>query len=403
MKTDEKKKHRRARGSGSVYERRGVLWIAYRTADGMRHTESTGSTKKGVAEDLLRKRVGGREHNLPVIKYAERLTFDQAAQTMIDDFTANGKASIDVVQRRITKHLTPVFTGRRMAGITTSDVIAFVAKRQKDAIVVRKARVITVDGVKQEVAAVTKPVSNGEINRELQILKRIFNLAIDSGKIASRPKIKMLREAPARSGFFEWEQYESVLAHLPVEIQPVITMAYITGWRIHDEILPLTWRQVDFEAGTGNGEIRLDPGTTKNREGRVFPMTRDLRTMLKAQHVEHETLKKAGHICPSVFFRMKAEVRGGKKKPVPIVAFDKAWKIACRAAGCPGKIPHDCRRTAIRNFVRSGISEHVAMKLSGHKTRSVFDRYDIVSGDDLRQAAQRLDAVAVGRSLSQAL
>ena len=85
-----------------------------------------------------------------------------------------------------------------------------------------------------------------------------------------------------------------------------------------------------------------------------------------------------------------------EKKPRPIVSFGKAWKVACRAAGCRGKIPHDMRRTAIRNFVRSGTSENVAMKSSGHKTRSVFDRYDIVSGADLREAARKLN-VAAGR------
>lgn len=88
---------------------------------------------------------------------------------------------------------------------------------------------------------------------------------------------------------------------------------------------------------------------------------------------------------------MVADKRGGKKSPKPIVSFTKAWKAACLAAGCPGKIPHDLRRTAIRNFVRSGTSENVAMKLSGHKTRSVFDRYDIVGGDNLREAARRLN------------
>lgn len=93
---------------------------------------------------------------------------------------------------------------------------------------------------------------------------------------------------------------------------------------------------------------------------------------------------------------MVAEGRGGEKKPQPIVSFNKAWKVACRAAGCPGRIPHDLRRTAIRNFVRSGTSENVAMKLSGHKTRSVFDRYDIVSGEDLREAARELN-IAAGR------
>ena len=167
-------------------------------------------------------------------------------------------------------------------------------------------------------------------------------------------------------------------------------MAYLTGWRIASEILPLEWRQVDFV----EGEVRLDAGTTKNGEGRVFPMTTDLRTVLTAQQSEHTRLKKAGHIFPQVFFREVADGRGGVKKPQPIVSFGKAWKVACRAAGCPGKIPHDLRRTAVRNFVRNGIPERVAMQLTGHKTASVFQRYNIVSGGDLREAAQKMNAAA---------
>jgi integrase len=96
-----------------------------------------------------------------------------------------------------------------------------------------------------------------------------------------------------------------VLAHLPSEIRPVIRFAAITGWRIASEVLPLEWRNVDFVAG----EVRLDAGTTKNGEGRVFPMTVDLRTVLQAQHAQHEPVKKAGHIFRFVFFREVADER----------------------------------------------------------------------------------------------
>jgi len=385
-------KRRRTKGHGAVYQRGDIWWIAYTHPDGTRKQESSGDKRKGVASRLLLKRTGAREHNLPVIPRAEQLTFNDAAQAVIDDFVANGKRSLSVVQRRITKHLTPVFGGRRLVSIGSADVTAYVAKRQVDTIITRKAHVVTGDdGTEEQVPAVTKPVSNAEINRELQVLKRIFSLAIESGRIAGKPTIKMLKEPPARAGFFEREQYESVLSHLPEEIQPVITFAYVTGWRIADEVLPLEWRQIDFNAG----EIRLDAGTTKNDEGRVFPFTADLRTLLKAQQAEHDRLKKAGQIEPWVFWRMVAEKRGGEKKPQPIVSFGKAWKVACRAAGCPGRMPHDLRRTAIRNFVRSGTSENVAMKLSGHKTRSVFDRYNITSPTDLRDAAKRLDDVTL--------
>lgn len=375
----DKKKHRRARGSGSVYQQGKVWWISYRAPDGRRVAEGTDCRRKGDAEALLLRRTGAMAHNLPIVRHAERLTFNEAARAVIDDCTVNHKVSEVTVERRITKHLMPVFGGRRLVGIKTADVAAYIVHRQQQGIIAHKG---------PRKGERVSDVSNAEINRELQTLKRIFNLAIENDLIAMKPKIKMLQESAPRSGFFEREQYESVLKHLPAEIRPVITMAYFTGWRVHDEILPLEWRQVDFVAG----EVRLDAGTTKNREGRVFPMTTDLRTMLKAQQVEHERLKKAGHIFPHVFWRVVAESRGGEKKPRPIVSFNKAWKIACRAAGCPGRIPHDLRRTAIRNFVRSGTSENVAMKLSGHKTRSVFDRYDIVSGADLREAARKMNA-----------
>jgi integrase len=276
-------------------------------------------------------------------------------------------------------------------GITTDDVRAYVAKRLADTIVTRKSRVVTLeDGTKQTTPEQRKKVSPATINRELQALKRMFSLAIQSGRIATKPHIEMLNEAPPRAGFFEREQYESVLRHLPAELQPVVSFCYITGWRMADEVLPLEWRQVDFDAQ----EVRLEPGTTKNKEGRTFPFTAELRTVLKAQHAEHKRLKKAGYIFPQVFFREVAEGRGGEKKPKAITSLNKAWKAACRAAGCPGRIPHDMRRSAVRNLVRAGIPESVAMQLTGHKTRSVFERYNITSPGDLKHAARLLDAAS---------
>jgi integrase len=153
------------------------------------------------------------------------------------------------------------------------------------------------------------------------------------------------------------------------------------GWRIASEVLPLERRQVDLRAG----EVRLDAGTTKNREGRVFRMTRDLRAVLEAQWQEHERLAREGRTVPWVFHRHGQRIR----------SFIKAWRKACGLAGCPGRIPHDLRRIAVRTLVRTGIPERVAMQLTGHKTRSVFERYEIVSPGDLREAARRLDTLPI--------
>jgi integrase len=143
----------------------------------------------------------------------------------------------------------------------------------------------------------------------------------------------------------------------------------------------LTWRQIDLEAGT----VRLEPGTTKNREGRLVVLPAELHAALREQRVKTSALeRREKQIIPWVFHR------NGK----PIGDFRTAWQGACRRAGQPGRLIHDFRRTAVRNMVRAGIPERVAMTITGHKTRSVFDRYHIVSEGDLREAARKLSGTA---------
>jgi integrase len=259
-------------------------------------------------------------------------------------------------QMRLDNHILPVFSPRRAATITTAMVIKFTTDRQ------------------------AAGATNAEINRELAAIKRAFSLALQGGKILWKPYIPMLKENNIRKGFFEREQFLSVRRHLCEDLQPMVTFAYITGWRIPSEVLTLQWRQVDFTAGA----VRLDPGTTKNDEGREFPFTAELRELLEAQRAKADTLKReGGTICPWVFHR----------KGQPIRTFRRSWITACKKAGVPGRIPHDFRRSAVRNLVRAGISERVAMAMTGHKTRSVFERYNIVSCGDLMEAAKKLDEV----------
>jgi integrase len=329
---------------------------------------------------------------VPITSKTGRVRFEDATKDLINDYTVNNRKSLDELERRLRLHVEPYFGHRKMSTITTADIRAFVAKCQQDLITVKKAITKTLpNGRTAEVSpAVTNHVSNAEINSELTALKRMFTLAMQAGKILYRPHILILQEDNVRTEFLEREQFESLCAHLPEELRPMVTFAYVTGWRIACEMLPLQWRSVDFKSG----EVRLDPGTTKNREGRVFKMTTELRTLLETQRDERYRLKRLGEIFPYVFFRMVAEARNGKKHPQPIIAFNKAWAKTCLAAGCPGRIPHDLRRTAIRNMVRAGIPKRVAMKLTGHKTRSVFERYNIVSDSDLGDAAARLDAAS---------
>jgi len=346
---------------------------------------------------FLKIREGDVAKGAPITPKIGRLRFEDAARDVVNDYRVNGKRSTDEVQRRIDKHLTPYLGHRRLAPITTPDVRAYIAQRQAETSITRAAYDITLkDGsvrrIPEQRRAVDR-ISNAEINRELTTLKRIFNLAIQAGKLLHKPYIPMLREDNARQGFFDPDQIAAVVEYLPADLQPVIEFAYITGWRIASEVLPLEWRQVDLRAG----EVRLLPGTTKNRDGRVFPLTTELRALLEdRQRAADDVKHKHGRIVPWVCFRLVAKGRGGEKHPRQIRSVGKAWKAACLAAGFPGRIPHDLRRSAVRNMVRAGIAERVAMKLTGHKTRSVFERYNIVSDGDLITAARKLSSFGAG-------
>jgi integrase len=309
-----------------------------------------------------------------------RIRFDEAADDLKTEYAVNGRRSADELERRIRLHLLPHFGGRRLTTITTADVNTFILKRRTDVILFGASE----DGTERK-------VSNGEINRELTTLKRIFNLARQNGKLTHVPHIPMLKERNVRTGFFEREQITWIVAHLPPAIRPAVQLAYITGWRIPSEVLPLQWRHVDFEARV----VRLDPHTTKNDEGRTFPFTDALEQLLEAQKAEHDRLKAEGVICPWVFNRTNQKVKGKR-----ITTFIKAFRAACTKAGCPGRIPHDLRRTAVRNLVRAGIPERVAMQMTGHKTRSVFERYNIVSECDLVDAARKLNAFEPAPSIT---
>lgn len=379
---------------GNVYSRKGTkkLWIKY-LQHGRIVRESTGTDNIVKARRMLRDREGDVVKGVPVNPNVGKITFDEAATDMLNDYSMNRKRTHDDARRRIKKHLAPFFGNRRMITITTTDLRAYVAKRQKDGTPLRQKRSGKAKAPEPPAdSEARRPVSAGEINRELTVLKRMFSLAIQSGRLLHKPHFPMLRENNVRAGFFERGHYLSVLPHLPEAMRPVVTFAYVTGWRINSEVLPLQWRQFDLKAG----EVRLDPGTTKNLEGRVFYLTTELKKLFADQRKAADRIQRRKEmILQHVFFHdgitKAGEVAFLAGHAISPSGFYHAWCRARVKAGCPGSIPHDFRRTAIRNMVRAGVPERVAMKLSGHKTRSVFDRYNIVSDGDLRDAARRLE------------
>ena len=241
-----------------------------------------------------------------------------------------------------------------MASITTAEIRAYVAARLEQG------------------------AEHATINRELVIPKRAFRLSLQAGKLLHIPYVPMLREENVRSGFFEADEYQAVREALPAPLQTVATFAYLTGWRIRSEVLPLQWAQVDRHAQT----IRLEPGSTKNAEGRTLPYgdLPALVTLVEAQWQAHERLKAAGTICPALV--------PPRRRTDPRLPEGVAPRLHRRRV--PDEDPARLPAHGRPHLVRAGVPEKMAMGITGHKTRSVFDRYDIVNEDDLRSALGKL-------------
>lgn len=302
---------------------------------------------------LLREKLAAVSRGEPVAWNTGSITVASLLTDLENEYKANGQEIPGANVQRLRDY----FGKSRAVDVTTADSRAYIAEHQRSA---------------ENPAG----LSNATLNRDLAAIRRAHALARQDTppKLSYRPHFPMLREAPPRAGYFERDAFEAVRRHLPEPLRSMVTFTYVTGWRVPSEVLPLTWAHVSFE----DGAVRLDPGMAK----RTFPMTAELRALLEAQRALTEALQRqTGRIIPWVFHR------NGR----PIKDFRDAWAAACTAAGCPGRIPHDFRRTAVRNLIRAGVSEKVAMTLTGHKTRSVFERYNIVNDGDLRAAVTLLN------------
>jgi integrase len=341
---------KRVRGSGSVYRHGAAYWCKY-YLNGKPIRENTHCKKEPDAKKFLKRRLGEIAVGRFISPQMEKVTLNELAEDIRADYKVNGKASSNDLELRLN-HLLPVLGHIKAYGLGTDMIKKYVARRQEE------------------------KAANATINRELAALKRMFNLGIQAEKIYRKPYIPMLAENNVRKGFFEHAEFIALRGQFGAELQGVLTFAYYTGWR-KNEILSLRWSQVDLN----NQTVRLDPGTTKSGDGRTIILEGELLELIKQQWERRAVAKIPGQsptvLCAYVFHRR------GK----PIKDFYDAWRKACTAAELEGRIFHDFRRTAVRNMVRAGVPERVAMMVSGHKTRSVFDRYDVVNEDDLKRAA----------------
>jgi len=360
---------RRNMGTGSLFRHPGCKrWIIQYYVDGRRIRESTGLESKRKAQDLLTERLGQ-------VSRGELIPREQRPARVQDLFLAleehtkvNRPKSLRDLRGR-WRHLSPVFAFVFAAKLTTDSITRYARLRQEEG------------------------ATNATINRELATLRRALNLGRRSTppKVREVPYIPMLKEDNVRRGFVEDGEFSRLTAEArELWLRAFLEVAFTYGWR-RGELLGLRVRQVSFTART----IRLDAGTTKNREGREVAMTTKVEELLRP-------LTAGKRPDDFVFTRENGR---------PVKDFRQAWWNLCERAGlgsfvcraCERSVPgggkcqecgarkprycglivHDLRRSAAKALRAAGVAESVIMAAGGWKTATMFRRYAIVSSADL--------------------
>ncbi len=340
---------KRPRGTGSIYKPTGsrFWWIKYYRASKV-YRESSHSTTRLRAERMLAKRLGQISTGVFAGPQVERILVDELAQDILSDYKVKGRRSLDATERRWRLHLKPFFGGMRAADVTTAYINQYIEKRQQEA------------------------AQNATINRELAALRRMFYLAARCSppKLNRVPTFTCLPENNVRMGYISDPDYNKLIEARPVLwLRTILAIGCTYGWR-RGEILKLRVRQVDLFSR----KITLNPGTTKNLEGRVAPITDELFGLLG------ECIAGKG---PDDYVL----TRDGKR----VRDFCKAWNALFKKAGLERRLIHDMRRTGAMNLDRSGISRTVAKQIGGWKTDAIYERYRIVSEADLLDAGKKLN------------
>jgi hypothetical protein len=366
----------RIQGMGSLMLRGRCWWIRYSHL-GKRHEENSKSADVRDAEKLLRRRIMDLGKNRRIDPTSEhKVKMAELFDTLEKDYTLNGRKSAE----RLKYSLVPLrehFGTLKALDVTAARVQRYISERHK------------------------AKLANGTINRELAVLKRALSLAVEHERLSSVPKIKMLREAPPRQGFVKPGDFEVIASHLPEYLQDYARAARILGRR-KTAVAMVEWKDVD-RAGQ---ILTLRRDTEKNGEPSRIPFIDELADIIGRRWKAREYQTPTGPAISRYVFH-----NGHGRPPGD---FRKSWTAACVAAGFAAPkldkqgrpvldregrpvmrgslLFHDLRRSAVRNLTDAGVDQVAAMRVTGHKTASVFHRYRIVNDEDVKRALERTEA-----------
>jgi integrase len=362
---------RRAKGEGGLFRVKGSrFWRAQYNSNGKVIRVSTGEIVKQRALAVLQRLMADTARGLPPLPDAHKIRYADLRRGLIADYTAKGNRSLTTTADgedyiNGLKQLDEFFgygpnnPGPSVTRITTDTSRDFAEKRQADG------------------------VGTAMVNRSLSCLRRMLRIAHEDNRLQFIPKIRLLKEPPARKGFLEQEKFDELVALLPTHLRPLIMLLYYCGVRVN-EARQIEWPQVNLDVRL----IRLEEEQTKTEEARVVPLPSVLIAMLR------EIEPKTGRVFSDVNLRVEFEKAcgacglGKRTKMEPKDEDGYVWYKY------KGLLLHDLRRSAVRNLRKAGINESVIMKISGHKTAEVFRRYNIVSTDDVSTAMRTLELKA---------
>ena len=338
------------RGSGRVYLRGRTWWIAYYD-NGRECRESSRSRDRKEAARLLRQRLGEVatgtvRRPVPKRTRSRALTMHDLFDLVEQHYQLNrctSRTNMSYLNR-----LRRRFGGLAVQACTGLAIRHYMTARQRSG---RTAETI---------------------NREMDVLRAAFRQGIQHDLVQRMPYIKRLPSLGVRNEFFSREEIDVLLPWLPEHLRDVVLFGFLTGWR-KGEIVGLQWRNVNRAGAV----IRLDPAQNKGRTVRVLTLHGQLAALIERRW----QARKAGQtLADRVFHRSGCELRD----------FRDAWLTACRRAGLGHRMFHSLRRSAARNMSLQGVPEKVIMTIMGHKTRVMFDRYNIVTESDQRAYARLL-------------
>jgi len=335
------KDRKKLRGEGGVYPRGAVLWIRY-CRNGKVIRESAETTDETKAWKFLRRRMEEIKRPEFVGPAEKKLTVDDLEKKLEADYLRHERRSWATVKHCLAP-IKRAFPYDQLLHITPQRIERYQQDR-----------------LNQDMARAT-------VNREVRYLLHGFKLLFNAGEISYVPRIKLLEGENVREGFINRPEFDALCAHLDDDNRDIVKFLYLSAWR-SGEAKSLTWDKVDLT----DWVIRLSRKNDKTKRPRTLALVGELADIINRRQAKRLSF------CPYVFHRNGEQVK----------SFRGAFKAAAEAVGLAGLVPHDMRRSAIRNLIKAGVDESVGMSISGHRTNSTYKRYGIIDEDVQRKALE---------------